>query len=190
MVIPVLSGCCLTEANPAVLRGAGARKMPASDVRCHKEASMESVARDQRGVRRAGAVSVEAAVTIALIVLAGLALDDITTDNSTGFKPEYTLLAACGAWSLFLAYDLLTRGYRWLGATSMVAVASAVWVASDGFGHKREGGWSVFWPEYTVMLLAWLWFLTLAIVLVALGWRVMPIGDATAVGSQAASRTR
>jgi hypothetical protein len=65
----------------------------------------------------------------------------------------------------------------------VVAVASAVWVASDGLGHKRDGGWSVFWPEYTVMLVTWLWFLALAIVLIALGRQVMPTGDTTGFGS-------
>ena len=144
---------------------------------------MESAAGSHQDVPRAGAFPAEAAVTIGLVVLAWLALDDITTDNSTGFRPEYTLLAACGAWCLFLAYDLLKQGYRRMGTTSMVAVASAVWVASDGLGHKRDGGWSVFWPEYTVMLVAWLWFLALAVVLIALGRRVMPRGDTTRLGS-------
>jgi hypothetical protein len=142
---------------------------------------MESAARSHRDVSRARAFLAEAAVTIALVVLAWLAVDDITTDNSAGFKPEYRLLAACGAWCLFLAYDLTKHGYSRLGATSVIAVASAVWVASDGLGHKRDGGWSVFWPEYTVMLVAWLWFLALAIVLVALGRRVMPTSDTTAL---------
>jgi hypothetical protein len=128
-----------------------------------KEAFMESGARSHRDVPRAGAFSADAAVTIALVVLAWLALDDITTDNSTGFKPEYGLLAACGAWWLFLVYHLLKQGYRRLATASMVAVAAAVWVASDGLGHSRDGGWSVFWAEYTVMLVASLWFLGLAI---------------------------
>jgi hypothetical protein len=157
--------------------------MPGSDVRWLKEAFMESAARRSRDLPRAGAFSAEAAVTIGLVVLASLSLDDITTDNSTGFRPEYTLLAVCGAWCLFLAYDLLKQGYRRLGTTSMVALASAVWVASDGLGHERDGGWSVFWPEYAVMLVAWLWFLALAIVLIALGWRAMPPGDTTGFGS-------
>ena len=144
---------------------------------------MESAALSPRDLRRARVLSAKAAVTIALVVLAWLALDDITTDNSTGFKPEYTLLAACGAWCLFLAYDLLKQGCGRLGTTSMVAVASAVWVASDGLGHGRDGGWSVFWAEYTVMLVAWLWFLALAIVLIALGRQVTPTGDTTDLGS-------
>jgi hypothetical protein len=128
---------------------------------------MESAARIHRDLPRDGAFSVKAVVTIGLVVLAWLALDDITTDNWTGFRPEYTLLAACGAWCLFFALDLTNRGYPRLGAISMVAVAAAVWVASDGLGHTRAGGWSVFWPEYTVMLIASLWFMVLAIVLIA-----------------------
>ena len=144
---------------------------------------MQSAARSHRDLPRAAAFFAEAAVTIGLVLLAWLALDDITTDNWTGFRPEYTLLAACGAWCLFLAYGLLKQGYRRLSTTSMVAVASAVWAASDGLGHKRDGGWSVFWPEYTVMLVAWLWFLALAIILIALGRRVMPTGDTTGFGS-------
>jgi hypothetical protein len=135
---------------------------------------MESAARSHRDLPRPGAFSAEAAVTIALVVLAMLALDDITTDNSNGFKPEYTLLVACGAWWLFLVFQLWKQGYRRLGTASMVAIAAAVWVASDGLGQTRDGGWSVFWPEYTVMLVAWLWFLTLAIVLIALRRRVTP----------------
>lgn len=142
---------------------------------------MESAARSHGDASRAGALFAEAVVTMALVAFAWLALDDITTDNTTGFKPEYRLLAACGAWCLFLGYDLLKRGHRRLGAISVVAVASAVWVAIDGLGHKRDGGWSVFWPEYTVMLVAWLWFLALAIGLVALGRRVMPAGHTTGV---------
>jgi hypothetical protein len=147
---------------------------------------MESATRSHRDMPLAGAFFAEAAVTIALGVLAWLALDDITTDNATGFTPEYTLLAACGAWCLFLAFDLLKRGYRRLGAISAVAVAAAVWAAFDGLGHKRDGGWSVFWPEYVVVLVAWLWFSALAIVLVALGRRAMPAGarDPSTVGGR------
>lgn len=135
---------------------------------------MESAAQSHRDLPRTGTFSARAAVTIGLVVLASFALDDITTDNSTGFRPEYTLLAACGAWCVFLAYALLKQGYRALGTSSMIAVALAAWVASDGIGHTRDGGWNAFWPEYIVMLGTWLWFLALAMVLFALGRRVVP----------------
>ena len=131
---------------------------------------MESAAQSHRDLPRVGAFSAKSALTLGLVVLATFALDDITTDNATtGFRPEYTLLAACGAWCLFLTYDLLKQGYRLLGTISLLAVATAVWVASDGLGHKRDGGWSMFWPEYSIMIVAWLWFLALAVGLIALG---------------------
>jgi len=138
--------------------------------------AVESATRSHQDLPLAGAFFAQAAVTIALGVLAWLALEDITTDNSTGFTPEYTLLAACAAWCLFLAFDLLKRGYRLPGTVSVVAVAAAVWAAFDGLGHKRDGGWSEFWPEYTVVLVAWLWFSMLAMILAALGRRAMPAG--------------
>jgi hypothetical protein len=137
---------------------------------------MEPAARRHRDSSRAAVFFAEAAVTVVLVLFAWLALDDITTDNSTGFKPEYRLLTVCGAWCLLVAFDLLKQGYRWLGVTSVVAIASVVWVASDGLGHVRDGGWTVFWPEYAVVLVAWLWFMALAVVLVALGRR--EAGDA------------
>ena len=132
---------------------------------------MESIAGSRRDLDQAVAFFAKAGVTTALIALASLALDDITTDNAVGFKPEYGLLAASGAWSLFLAYDLLKKGHRRLGVISVAAVASVIWVSLDGLGHKRDGGWGVFWPEYTVVLVALLWFLALGVVLVALGQR-------------------
>jgi len=130
---------------------------------------MEPTSQRNLDESRAGGLFAEAAVTLALVLLAWLALDDITTDNSTGFKPEYRLLTVCGGWCLFVGTDLVRKGHRLLGAVSLVAVALAVWVASDGLGHKRDGGWSMFWPEYAVMLWAWLWFLFLGIRLIFLG---------------------
>lgn len=125
---------------------------------------------------RAGVFVAQGAITLVVVVLAWLALDDITTDNSTGFLPEYRLLAAAGAWGLFVAYSLLRRGQRAVAATSTVAVAAAAWVAFDGLGHKRDGGWSAFWPEYSVMLATWLWFVTLSAILLVLGRRALKPG--------------
>ncbi len=124
----------------------------------------------------------EGAVTLVVLMLAWLALDDITTDNSTGFLPEYRLLAAAGAWCLFVAYTLLRRGWRVVGMTSVVAVAAAALVAFDGLGHKRDGGWSVFWPEYSIMLATWLWFLALSVILLAVGPRALPLASRTPDG--------
>jgi hypothetical protein len=135
---------------------------------------MGPVARSQEDISRRGVFVVQAAVTLVVVILAWLALDDITTDNSTGFLPEYRLLGAAGAWCLFVAYTLVRRGWRAIGAASVVAVAAAAWVAFDGLGHKRDGGWRAFWPEYSVMLATWLWFLALSGILFALGRRTTP----------------
>jgi len=81
---------------------------------------------------------------------------------------------AAGVWCVFVASALLRRGSSVLGMTSLVAVAAAAVVASDGVGHIRDGGWSVFWPEYTVILATWLWFLALSVMLLAVGLRTPP----------------
>ncbi len=136
---------------------------------------MDAAIRKRRhGLSRGGVLFAQGAVTLVVLVLAWLALDDITTDNSTGFVPEYRFLLAAGVWCLFIGYSLLRRGSPVLGITSVVAVAAAALVASDGLGHVRDGGWSVFWPEYTVMLATWLWFLAVSVILLRLGLRTPP----------------
>jgi len=127
--------------------------------------------KDLHGLSRGGVLG---AATLAVLVFAWFALDDITTDNSTGFLPEYRVLMAAGVWCVFVASALLRRGSSVLGMTSLVAVAAAAVVASDGVGHIRDGGWSVFWPEYTVILATWLWFLALSVMLLAVGLRTPP----------------
>jgi hypothetical protein len=127
-------------------------------------------------VSRAGVFVAQGAITLVVVVLAWLALDDITRDNSAGFLPEYRLLAAAGIWGLVVAYTLLKRGQRIVAMTSVIAVAAAAWVAFDGLGHKRDGGWNAFWPEYSVMLATWLWFVALSVTLIALGRRALKPG--------------
>jgi hypothetical protein len=124
---------------------------------------MEPVVPRQRDLSRASVSVAQGAITLVVVVLASLALDDITTDNSAAFLPEYGMLAAAGAWGLFVAYTLLRTGHRFVGTMSMVAVGAAAWVAFDGLGHKRDGGWSAFWPEYSVMLTTWVWFIALSV---------------------------
>lgn len=53
-----------------------------------------------------------AALTIVALILAWLALDDLTTDASTNFWPERVALAACGAWLLFVAWRVLRASGR------------------------------------------------------------------------------
>ncbi len=118
----------------------------------------------------------EASVTLVLMLLAWLALDDITTDNSTGFHPEYSLLTFCAAWLLVFVFQMWRKSHRLRAGVSLLGLLSAAWVASDGIGHKRDGGWSVFWPEYTVITLTWFWFVGLAMLLVVRAWRATVVG--------------
>ena len=121
--------------------------------------------------RNRAALLGQGALTLAALVLAYLALDDITTDNAVRFPAEYRLLALCGAWLLFVAWRLVRSGSRALAAVTILTVAIAAWVASHGIGHVRDGGWSVFWPEYLVMTWAWLWGLIVALTLLRRGIR-------------------
>ncbi len=66
-------------------------------------------------------------LSLLVLVLAWLALDDITTDNSTGrFVPEYSVLVASGVWFSGVAIWLLMRRRPILAIASLLAVALAV----------------------------------------------------------------
>lgn len=102
-----------------------------------------------------------------VLLLVFAAFDDITTDNATTFRFEYTILLGCSGWLLFVAWDLLRRDYRALGGASLLALASAVW-AQRRIGPGITPG---LWPEYIVMTAAYIWFWVLAVALLWLGWR-------------------
>jgi hypothetical protein len=125
-----------------------------------------------RAAAAVGSLAVEAFVTLVAALFALLALDDITTDNATtGFKPEYWLLALCGAWVLCFVVQLWRNHRRVPAMISLLLLGAAAWVSADGIGHKRDGGWNVFWPEYSVIVVAWLWFLAAAVILLRQAFR-------------------
>lgn len=108
-----------------------------------------------------------AAITIAALVLVFAAFDDITTDTATTFRAEYTLLAGCAAWLLFVAWSLLRDGHRALALTCFIALASAAWAQ-----HAIRPGMVAKWrPEYVVFTTAYLSFWALAGALLRLAWR-------------------
>jgi hypothetical protein len=121
---------------------------------------MEQPASSPAGGSKAQAnLTVEACITLLAALFALAALDDITTDNATtGFRLEYRLLACCALWLLFFVFQLWRKGRRVLACLSLLMLAGAAWVASDGIGHKNAGGWSVFWTEYSVITIAWFWY--------------------------------
>ena len=68
-----------------------------------------------------------AAITLVALLLVFGAFDDITTDNATTFRVEYTFLVGCAGWLLFVAWFLIRGGHRTLGFASLVVLASALW---------------------------------------------------------------
>ncbi len=101
-------------------------------------------------------------VSLVFLVLAWLALDDITTDDSTGrFLPEYSMLAVCGIWFATVAAWLITR-------RALLAIASSLAVALAVFAF-----WSLphhYAPLSVVNYLGLIpiaWFLVLGIWLLA-----------------------
>jgi len=102
-------------------------------------------------------------LSILLLVLAWLALDDITTDNATGaFIPEYSMLVMCGVWFVGVAAWLLVRRRPLLGIASLFAVALAICAFWSLPHHYAPAS-----PVNYLGLVSIAWFLALAIWLVA-----------------------
>jgi hypothetical protein len=98
------------------------------------------------------------------------AFDDITTDHSTSFRVEYTILAICAGWFLAVAVRLLWAHHAVLGGVSLLALGAALW-GQRGIGPGITPG---VWPEYVATTGAYVWFWVLAIALVWLGRRHAP----------------
>lgn len=105
-------------------------------------------------------------ITFVVLLLVFAAFDDITTDNATAFPVEYSILVACAAWLLFVAWGLLRNRHRFFGGMSVLAVAAAVW-AQRAIGPGSVPG---LWPEYVVITGTYLWFCALSLTLLWLGW--------------------
>ena len=130
-----------------------------------------AVRKPHPGARAASSLVTESTVTLVAMFIAFLALEDITTDNAIGFRFEYTLLAITGAWLLVLVARLWRNGHPSLSVASLVVLLAVAGVAVDGIGHKRDGGWSAFWVEYSMVTFAWLSFTVIAVALLRRGLR-------------------
>jgi hypothetical protein len=71
-------------------------------------------------------VRVKGLLSLCVLVLSWLALDDITTDNATAFPVEYAMLVLAGLWFAWLAMALLRKGRALAGAVSLAAVGLGV----------------------------------------------------------------
>jgi hypothetical protein len=104
-------------------------------------------------------------VTLAAIALTFLAFDDITTDNATSFRFEYTALAACAAWAIVLTVRLARRGRRMLAVACMSLLLALIW-GQQKIGPGTEASWQ---PEYVVATAAFLGFVVVGLYLLATG---------------------
>jgi hypothetical protein len=101
-------------------------------------------------------------VSIVLLVLVWLALDDITTDNAAEFNVEYAILVVCGAWLAAVAFRLIARRRALAGIVSLAAIALAV-LAFWSLPHH----YAPVSPVNYLGLLSLAWFLGLAVWMVA-----------------------
>jgi peptidoglycan/LPS O-acetylase OafA/YrhL len=108
----------------------------------------------------------DAAVTLAAVLLAFAAFDDITTDSAATFTFEWIGLAVCGLWLALVSWRLLRSENRWLGLISMAALVAAV-----GAGSTIRPTTGAFQVEYLTTIAGLLWFLGLAGILTAQAWR-------------------
>jgi hypothetical protein len=66
------------------------------------------------------------AVSLIVLLLSWLALDDITTDSANQFPLEYTILLSAGTWFTALGVSLLAKRRSFAGVSSLVAVGLGV----------------------------------------------------------------
>lgn len=124
---------------------------------------------DHIGLResiRCGVRLVHGVVTLAVVILAFLAFDDITTDNATSFTVEYFLLLAGAIWCLIVAVSLIGMRHFVLGGACVLVLAAAVW-GQRSVGPGTIPSWQ---PGYVATVAALGWFLVLSVWLLVSGF--------------------
>ena len=112
-------------------------------------------------------------VTAGAVVLAFLAFDDITTDNATSFRFEYTCLVACAGWVILLAARLARRGHRVLAGLTGALLLAVVW-GQRKIGPGVRASWQ---PEYVIATAAVFGIMLAACYLVVIGLRSMSVSS-------------
>lgn len=111
----------------------------------------------------------QAGITLAVVMLAVAALDDITTDTATAFPLERTALVGCGIWFLLVAMRLWRQGHRLIGVLSLTFLAAAA-LAQPMVGQGIAPT-PLAYVAYFVTVAALAWFLALAGTLAGFAWR-------------------
>ena len=102
----------------------------------------------------------DALVTVAAVLLAFAAFDDITTGTDTNFTFEWAGLAVCAGALLSVCWRLVRREQWWLASISGVVLTGAV-----GAGALVRPGVHAFRIEYLMIVAGYFWFLVLAAIL-------------------------
>jgi len=109
-------------------------------------------------------------LTLAAVLLALAALDDITTDHGASFYGERIALVVCALWFVIAGRRMSVYGSRPLGILS-IAVAAAAAVAQFAIVPGTVPALQI---SYLFTLLGLGWFTLLSAVLFWLSWRVRP----------------
>lgn len=111
----------------------------------------------------------QAVVTVVVVALAVMALDDITTDKAETFTLERLMLAGAAVWFLLLSSRLWRDGHSTIGALSLgfltIAALAQPWVG-QGIAPTQLA-----YLSYLVTVAALAWFLVVAGLLSAIAWR-------------------
>ena len=121
-----------------------------------------------------GSWLVPGGITLAAMAAAMLALDDITTDDALQFPVEYRILAVCAVWLLCVAWPLWRAGSRRNAALILASLSVAASLCAGGIGHRRDGGWAAFWPQYVAILWAWIHGIVVGILMIRRGLKPAP----------------
>jgi len=115
-------------------------------------------------IHRSGAAR-DAAVTFLAVMLAFLALDDITTDRATSFMLERVALAGCAGWFLYVAWRFWQQGQRLPALLSFGLVAIGA-LANPAIGQDPAPN-----PlAYLATIAGLAWFLLVAAMLAGAAW--------------------
>lgn len=104
-------------------------------------------------------------LSLGVLLMTWLAGDDITTDNATTFRVEYTMLVLAAVWFAALGVALVRRGRAVAGVASLLAVGLGVAACWDLPHHYQP-----FSMLNACVYVALAWFFGLAIRLVARPW--------------------
>lgn len=102
------------------------------------------------------------AISLIVLLLSWLALDDITTDNANEFPLEYTILVLAGIWFIALGVSLIAKRHAYAGISSLVAVGLGV-VAFWSLPHHYQPPSPVNYLGYAPLA----WFVGLTVWLLA-----------------------